>query len=43
VDVASGKKSDSFHNASSPVTVVIPSGLVDKSNVQQHYNADSVF
>ncbi|MDR2784528.1 MAG: substrate-binding domain-containing protein [Treponema sp.] len=43
VDVAAGKNSDSFHNASSPVTVVIPSGLVDKSNVQQYYNPDSVF
>jgi ribose transport system substrate-binding protein len=43
VDVALGKKSDSFHNASSPVTVVIPSGLVDKSNVNQYYQADSTF
>ncbi|MDR1930953.1 MAG: substrate-binding domain-containing protein [Treponema sp.] len=43
VDVALGKKSDSFHNASSPITVVIPSGLVDKSNVKQYYNAKSVF
>jgi ribose transport system substrate-binding protein len=43
VDVATGKKSDSFHTASSPVSVVIPSGLVDKSNVQQYYNPDSSF
>jgi hypothetical protein len=43
VDVALGSKSDSFHTASSPVTVVIPSGLVDKSNVDQHYNPDSTF
>jgi ribose transport system substrate-binding protein len=43
VDVATGKKSDSFHTASAPVSVVIPSGLVDKSNVQQYYNADSSF
>jgi ribose transport system substrate-binding protein len=43
VDVATGKKSDAFHNASSPTTVVIPSALVDKSNVQQYYNADSSF
>ena len=43
VDVASAKKSDAFHNASSPTTVVIPSGLVDKSNVDQYYNPDSTF
>jgi ribose transport system substrate-binding protein len=43
VDVAVGNKSDSFHNASSPVTVVIPSGLVDKANVAQYYNPDSTF
>ncbi|MDR0402522.1 MAG: substrate-binding domain-containing protein, partial [Treponema sp.] len=43
VDVATGAKSDSFHTASSPVSVVIPSGLVDKSNVQQYYNPDSSF
>jgi ribose transport system substrate-binding protein len=43
VDVALGSKSDSFHTASSPITVVIPSGLVDKSNVDQHYNPDSTF
>jgi hypothetical protein len=43
VDVALGKKSDSFHTASAPVTVVIPSALIDKSNVQQYYNADSSY
>jgi hypothetical protein len=43
VDVATGKKSDSFHNASSPVSVVIPTALIDKSNVDQYYNADSSF
>jgi ribose transport system substrate-binding protein len=43
VDVATGKKSDSFHSASAPVAVVIPSGLVDKNNVNQYYNADSSF
>lgn len=43
VDVAAGKKSDAFHNASSPTTVVIPSALIDKSNVQQYYNPDSSF
>jgi ribose transport system substrate-binding protein len=43
VDVATGKKSDSFHTANRPISVVIPSGLVDKSNVRQHYNARSSF
>jgi ribose transport system substrate-binding protein len=43
VDVATGKKSDSFHTAPAPTTVVIPSALVDKSNVQQHYNPNSSF
>ncbi|MDR1175788.1 MAG: substrate-binding domain-containing protein [Treponema sp.] len=43
VDVATGSKSDSFHNAGSPVSVVIPSALIDKSNVQQYYNPDSSF
>jgi ribose transport system substrate-binding protein len=43
VDVATGKKSGSFHTAKSPTTVVIPSALVDKSNVEQYYNPDSSF
>ena len=43
VDVATGKKSADFVNAKQPVTVVIPSGLVDKSNVAQYYNPDSSF
>ncbi|MDR2767642.1 MAG: substrate-binding domain-containing protein [Treponema sp.] len=43
VDVAKGQKSGDFHTASAPTAVVIPSGLVDKSNVQQYYNADSSF
>jgi ribose transport system substrate-binding protein len=43
VDVATGAKSDSFHTARSPITVVIPSALVDKSNVAQYYNPDSSF
>ncbi|MDR2019719.1 MAG: substrate-binding domain-containing protein [Treponema sp.] len=43
VDVATGKKSDAFHTASSPTTVIIPSGLVDKSNVDQYYNPDSTY
>jgi ribose transport system substrate-binding protein len=42
-DVALGKKSDAFHSASSPLSVVIPSGIVDKNNVRQYYNAKSVF
>jgi hypothetical protein len=43
VDAALGNKSNFFHTASSPSTGVIPSGLVGKSNVDQHYNPDSTF
>jgi ribose transport system substrate-binding protein len=43
VDVATGAKSAAFATASSPITVVIPSALVDKSNVAQYYQADSAF
>jgi ribose transport system substrate-binding protein len=43
VDVVTGAKSDSFHNASAPLEVVIPSALIDKSNVNQYYNPDSTF
>ncbi|MDR0877512.1 MAG: substrate-binding domain-containing protein [Treponema sp.] len=43
VDVALGVKSDDFHTKSSSTLVVIPSGLVDKSNVDQYYNPDSSF
>jgi len=43
VDVATGKKSADFATASSPITVVIPSELVDISNVAAHYNPDSSF
>jgi ribose transport system substrate-binding protein len=43
VDVALGNKSDSFHTARQPTTVVIPSALIDKSNVDQYYQAESTF
>jgi ribose transport system substrate-binding protein len=43
VDVATGKKSAGFASASQPTTVVIPSALIDKSNVAQYYNAESSF
>ena len=43
VDVATGKKSADFATASQPITVVIPSALIDKSNVAQYYNPDSSF
>jgi ribose transport system substrate-binding protein len=43
VDIATGKKSDSFHTAKEPITVVIPSALIDKSNVSKYYNPDSSF
>jgi ribose transport system substrate-binding protein len=43
VDVALGSKSKDFHTKGEPTTVVIPSALIDKSNVDQYYNADSSF
>jgi ribose transport system substrate-binding protein len=43
LDVAEGRKSDAFHTASKPTSVVLPSVLVDKSNVMDHYDAGSVF
>jgi ribose transport system substrate-binding protein len=43
VDVVQGKKSDSFHTANKPISVVIPSGLVDISNVKKYYNKNSSF
>jgi len=43
VDVALGRKSADFATASRPITVVIPSEMVDKSNVAQHYNPNSSF
>ena len=43
VDVATGKKSADFAAAKQPVTVVIPSEMVTKANVQAHYNPDSSF
>ena len=43
VDVALGNKSADFATASRPVTVVIPSEMVTKANVAQHYNPDSSF
>ena len=43
VDVAHGGKSADFAAAKQPTTVVIPSALIDKSNVAKYYNADSSF
>jgi len=43
VDVATGVKSADFASANSPVTVVIPSEMVTKTNVMAHYNPDSSF
>ncbi|MDR2661739.1 MAG: LacI family transcriptional regulator, partial [Treponema sp.] len=43
VDVALGAKSDDFHDKGSSTLVVIPSALIDKSNVDQYYNPDSSF
>jgi ribose transport system substrate-binding protein len=42
-DVALGKKDASFQTAKTPITVVVPSALIDKSNVDQYYQADSPF
>ena len=43
VDVALGKKSADFATAKAPITVVIPSEMVTKANVQKHYNPNSSF
>lgn len=43
VDVATGVKSADFHKAKSPTTVIIPSVLVDKSNVAKYYEPASIY
>lgn len=43
VAVAKGEKSDSFHDASSPISVVIPSVLLTADNAADYYEADSVY
>lgn len=43
IDVIDGKKSADFHTAKSPTTVVIPSVLVDKTNVATYYEPASIF
>jgi ribose transport system substrate-binding protein len=43
IDVALGNKPDDFHNKSSSVPVKTPSALIDKSNVDQYYDANSPF
>jgi ribose transport system substrate-binding protein len=43
VDVALGNKSADFDKKGSSTEVVIPSALIDKSNVNQYYNPDSSF
>ena len=43
VDVATGAKSSDFHTAKAPTTVVIPSVLVDKSNVAKYYEPESIY
>ncbi|MBN2859604.1 MAG: substrate-binding domain-containing protein [Sphaerochaetaceae bacterium] len=42
-EVATGERSDDFHDASSPVTVTIPSVLVDASNVADFYEPESIY
>jgi ribose transport system substrate-binding protein len=43
VDVAIGQKSSDFHTKNAPTTVVIPTALIDKSNVSRYYNAGSTY
>ncbi|HHU87786.1 MAG: substrate-binding domain-containing protein [Sphaerochaetaceae bacterium] len=43
VDVATGKKSDDFHNKKEPTSMVIPSVMVTKANVMDHYEPGSIF
>ena len=43
LDVAEGKKSSDFHTAKAPTAVVLPSVLVDKNNVMEFYDKDSVY
>lgn len=43
VDVATGAKASDFDKAKAPVTVVIPSVLVDKSNVAKYYEPESIY
>jgi ribose transport system substrate-binding protein len=43
IDVATGVKSADFHTAKAPITVVIPSVLVDKSNVAKFYEPESIY
>jgi ribose transport system substrate-binding protein len=43
VDVALGTKSDDFDKKGSSTQVVIPSALIDKSNVDKYYNPESSF
>jgi hypothetical protein len=43
IDVATGAKSADFHTAKAPITVVIPSVLVDKSNVAKFYEPESIY
>jgi ribose transport system substrate-binding protein len=43
VEVALGARDGSFHDAAAPISVVIPSALIDKVNVLEYYNPDSSF
>ena len=42
-EVATGERSDDFHDASAPITVTIPSVLVDASNVADFYEPESIY
>ena len=43
VAVAKGEKSGDFHDASAPISVVIPSVLLTEDNVEGYYEADSIY
>ncbi|MDD2232416.1 MAG: substrate-binding domain-containing protein [Sphaerochaetaceae bacterium] len=43
LDVAEGKRSNAFNTAAKSEQVIIPSEIIDKSNVANFYEADSVY
>lgn len=43
LDVAEGKRSNDFHTSTTKETVILPSVLVDKNNVENFYEPASVF
>jgi len=43
VEISQGTKSADFHTAKAPTTIIIPSVMVDKSNVSKYYEAGSIY